>query len=197
MPVAPPFDPTPVRRGELRPLHYAILGLLAEAPAHGYRLRAAFSADGDLGAVLRVEAPTLYGALKELVGLGAIEGVETRVGARPPRTEFRLTDGGRARFEEWLTRPAQRLREVRLDFLLRLYFARRRDPALAAELMRRQVEALERYVAAIEEWARASSPSSWVGLVAESRLVAARATLAWLRELADVGDGTHPPRVWG
>lgn len=197
MRVAPPFDPTPVRRGELRPLHYAILGLLAEAPAHGYRLRAAFSAGGDLGAVLRVEAPTLYAALKELLALGAIEGVERRVGARPPRTEFRLTDEGRARFEEWLTRPAQRLREVRLDFLLRLYFARRRDPAVAAELVHRQAEALERYVAAVEAWAQTAPPASWLGLVAESRLVAARATLAWLQELAGVAHGTHQPGVGG
>lgn len=178
---APPFDPTPVRRGTLRPLHYAILGLLAEGPAHGYLLRDAFSPGGELAAVLRVEPPTLYAALKELQAAGAIEGREARAGARPPRVEYRLTDAGREAFERWLREPAERLRDVRSTFLLKVYFLRRRGGPALLQLVRDQIAACGRYLERLEAWAAAVPPQSWLALVAESRTTAARSTLAWLR----------------
>lgn len=194
---ASPFDPTPARRHALRPLHYAILGLLLEGPAHGYRLHDAFTPGGELGAVLRVEPPTLYAALKELEAARLIEGRESRAGARPPRVEYRLREEGRDAFERWLGEPAERLREVRLDFLLRLYFARRRGPGVVADLVRRQVEALNRYVAALEGWSAALPPGSWVALVADARLAAAQAARQWLESvaLATTADEREPEDV--
>jgi DNA-binding PadR family transcriptional regulator len=165
----------------MRTLHYAILGLLAEGPAHGYLLRDAFASGGELGAVLRVEPPTLYAALKDLQASGAIEGRERRAGARPPRVEYRLTGAGREAFERWLRQPVERLREVRSAFLLKVYFLRRRDACALRELVRDQIAACARYLDALEAWAAALPSESWLALVAESRTTAARSTLAWLR----------------
>jgi len=178
---APPFDPTPRLVGALKPLDYALLGLLSEQPAHGYRLQQAFAESADLGAVIRVEAPTLYAALKELAARELIAGHEVRRGPRPPRTVFDLTADGRAVLEAWLNAPVERLREIRLDFLLKLYFLRRRDANTARALVDAQVAACHRYLARLEAWAAELPLDSWVYLVAESRVVAARGTLEWLR----------------
>ncbi|MPZ99553.1 MAG: PadR family transcriptional regulator [Dehalococcoidia bacterium] len=178
---APPFDPTPKSIGALKPLEYALLGLLSEQPSHGYVLQQAFSESADLGAVIRVEAPTLYAALKELAARGLIAGHEVKRGSRPARTVFELTADGSTALEEWLTAPVERLREIRLDFLLKLYFLRRRGADSARALVDAQVAACHRYLARLEAWTAELPLDSWVYLVAESRVVAARGTLEWLR----------------
>ena len=180
----PPFHPSPARPQRLRPLDFAVLGLLSEHPSHGYELQRAFSESAELGAVIRVEAPTLYSALKELAAAGLIVGHEVRRGARPPRTEYRLTEAGRAEFEAWLRTPVERLREVRLDFLLKLYFVQRRSAQEAKSLVDEQIAACRRYLAALEEWASVLAADSWLFVVAESRVTAARGTLAWLSDYA-------------
>jgi PadR family transcriptional regulator AphA len=178
---APPFDPMPKAVSALKPLDYALLGLVSIRPSHGYLLQQAFSESADLGAVIRVEAPTLYAALKELAARGLIVGHEVKRGTRPPRTVFDLTETGRAALEEWLATPVERLREIRLDFLLKLYFVRQRDGDAARALLDSQIAACHRYLARLEGWAAELPLDGWMYVVAESRLVAARGTLEWLR----------------
>ena len=167
-------------RPELTPVQYAILGLLHEQPAHGYELQRSFSTDGPLVDVAQVEQPTLYAALKELAARGLIAGTEAREGARPPRTVYALTTEGERLLTAWLREPVQRLRQVRLDFLLKVYFARRRGDRIVRTLVDAQIRACHDYLAALEEHASTRSPDDFAYLVAESRTSAARGTLDWL-----------------
>ncbi len=166
----------------LRPAHYALLGLLAHGPAHGYDLQRAFIADGDLASVLRLEQPTLYATLKTLDDHGLIRGSEEREGARPPRTVYALTPEGEAALAAWLSTPVQRMREVRLDFLLKVYFARRRSRAAVRRLVDAQIAVCERYRAGLQGQTAGVEAGSFADLVAHSKRSAAEATLAWLRE---------------
>ena len=180
---APPFDPSPKLGGALKPLDYALLGLISAEPSHGYRLQQEFSESAPLGAVIRVEAPTLYAALKELAARELIVGREVAGGPRPARTVFELTAEGRETLEEWLAAPVERLREIRLDFLLKLFFLRPQRDDDARRLIDAQIAVCHRYLARLEMWSAELELDSWVYLVAESRLVAARGTLEWLRSL--------------
>lgn len=166
----------------LSPAQYAILGLLYEAPAHGYQLQRSFGAEGDLAAVLPLEQASLYAALKELATRGLIEGVEVREGLRPPKTVYQLTtDGGRL-LDAWLKTPVERLRQVRLDFLLKVYFTRKRGRRAARALVDAQVAACHEYLLQLEGHAAELAPDEFAYLVIESRTSAARSTLEWLRE---------------
>ena len=179
VPRSEPAEVAPV----LTPVQYAVLGLLQQAPAHGYELQRAFSDGGDLGAVAHVEQPTLYAVLKDLAVRGLIEGTETREGLRPPRTVYALSPEGQRLLDLWLRAPVQRLREVRLDFLLKVYFARRRgDRRLVRTLVDAQIRACHDYLAALEARAAERSPDDFAYLVIESRTSAARGTLEWLRD---------------
>ena len=166
----------------LTPVQYAVLGLLHEQPTHGYDLQRAFAASGPLNGVAPVEQPTLYAALKELAHMGLIEGTETRAGARPPRTVYALTGEGERLLTAWLRAPVQRLRQVRLDFLLKVYFARQRGAREVRALVDAQVGACEDYLAGLGAQASSLSPDDFAYLVVESRTSAARSTLDWLRE---------------
>jgi DNA-binding PadR family transcriptional regulator len=170
----------PIRAG-LTPVQYAVLGLLHSHPAHGYELQRRFAAPGDLADVVPVEQPTLYAALKDLATRGLIEGTEVREGLRPPRMVYALTVPGDRLLSAWLRAPVARLRQVRLDFLLKLYFARGRGERAVRALVEAQVQACEQYLVALEARAVMLDADDFAALVAESRTTAARATLEWLR----------------
>lgn len=170
----------PVRAG-LTPVQYAVLGLLRAHPAHGYELQRRFAAAGDLADVLPVEQPTLYAALKDLAARGLIEGTEVREGPRPPRTVYALTVPGDRLLNAWLRAPVARLRQVRLDFLLKLYFARARGERSVRALVDAQIAACEGYLVGLDAQAAMLRPDDFAYLVSESRRSAARGTLDWLR----------------
>ena len=164
--------------GALAPVQYAVLGLLHEAPAHGYELQRHFAADGDLGTVLPVEQASLYGTLKDLAARGLIRGVERREGLRPPRTVYELTEAGTRTLDRWLKQPVDRLRRVRVDFLLKVYFTRPRGRRALRTLLDAQIRACEVYLGQLDVRAEADE---FAALVVESRASAARSTLDWLR----------------
>ena len=56
----------PRRAERLLPSAYALLGLLADGPAHGYDLHRGFDSGGPLAGVLRLEINQLYALLKKL-----------------------------------------------------------------------------------------------------------------------------------
>jgi PadR family transcriptional regulator AphA len=166
----------------LTPVQYAILGLLREHAAHGYELQRSFSEGSDLAGVVHLEQASLYAGLKELANQQLIEGTETREGLRPPRTVYGLTADGRRVLDAWLRTPVERLRQVRLDFLLKVYFARQRSEASVRTLVDAQIATCHRYLADLEAHASELGPESFAYLVTESRKSAARSTLEWLRE---------------
>jgi hypothetical protein len=57
----------------------------------------------------------------------------------PPRQFLRITDTGRLRFEEWLrSTSGSSVRAIRLEFITRLYFARRLFPTLIPMIIDRE-----------------------------------------------------------
>jgi DNA-binding PadR family transcriptional regulator len=51
---------------------------------------------------------------------------------------YQLTGVGREVFLDWVRRPVRHGRELRLDFLVKLYFAQREGPEVAARLLEEQ-----------------------------------------------------------
>lgn len=130
------------RRAAVSPGEHALLGLLAMAegrqPAYGYDLARQFGEGQPLGEVLRLEAGMLYHHLKALERRDWVESATEAQPARPARRTFRLTDSGRAELSRWLSEPVAHTREIRLEFLLKLYFAGAIDPARRDVLIREQ-----------------------------------------------------------
>ena len=125
---------------------YAILGMLGEQPRHGYELAEAFRADGDLAAVCGMPLNVLYAQIHRLEGLELIVGTVESVGPNRERVVLHLTEAGRAAFREWLDRPVERMREVRQDFLLKLYFSQRDAGHDTPRLLDAQIERCEAYL---------------------------------------------------
>ena len=177
------------------PTEYALLGLLWNGPHHGYELHRAFDPHQELGAICHLDQSLLYSQLKKLEQLGYLESTLVPQEARPPRRVVRLTTKGKRTFRAWVETPVQRPREIRLLFLLKLYFARSLGSATLHLLLRRQIEACQTFLSELKEGpsGAAGSPSAPSGialydfriLVDQTRMRQTEATLRWLRELQE------------
>src|SRR5947209_266242 len=135
----------------LLPAAYGLLGLLAEGPAHGYELHRAFAAEGPLAGIYRLEINQLYALLKKLAELRLVEQTGfAPVGNTPPRRSFAITPAGLAELNEWLHEPVPHTREVRLEFLIKLYFAAQRGPADARNLLLAQLRLTRQLISGLE-----------------------------------------------
>jgi PadR family transcriptional regulator, regulatory protein AphA len=172
------------------PAEHAILGLLAMSDTgsgHGYDLARQFSPEAPLGDVLRLEPGMVYHHLKKLERLGWVSVVPGEPIGRPARRLFALTSSGRVELERWLSEPVAHTREIRLDFLVKLYLALLLDPTLAVRLVAEQRERLSVLVSSLTERlgragdAKNGKSSSRFGvMVLDMRLAQSRAALAWL-----------------
>jgi DNA-binding PadR family transcriptional regulator len=123
-----------------RPLaEWAVLGLLAEGPAHPFALARQLGAGGPLGRVMTVRRPLVYRAVERLEAGGLVARDRTEPGeAGPERTVYRVTPAGRRLFDGWIAEPVAHVRDLRLAFLLKLLLLRRsgRSPAGLVEAQR-------------------------------------------------------------
>ncbi|MFL5732678.1 MAG: PadR family transcriptional regulator [Chloroflexia bacterium] len=167
----------------LLPAAYALLGLLADGPAHGYELHRAFAPAGPLADVYRLEINQLYSLLKKLAEMGLVEeaGFEP-VGSAPPRRYFSITPSGREELDRWLLEPVPHTREVRLEFLVKLYFAIGRGPDQARDLLVAQRKTTFSMICGLKEQLGSVSlpPDDFRRLVLELRLKQSEAVLGWL-----------------
>lgn len=178
------------------PAEHAILGLLAldgdgagDGLGYGYDLARHFGDGQPLAAVLRLEPGMLYHHLKKLDRVGWIAADGPAPETRPARQVYRLTPAGRSELARWLGEPVARTREIRLEFLVKLYFARRLDPARAARLLAEQRDRCRRLEGSLEgQLGRGDDGSSagstqdraFLHLVLDLRLAQTRAAIAWL-----------------
>lgn len=144
---------------------------------HGYEMARCFERD-DLAEVCPVEQSLLYTYLRNIEDRELVSWHEVREGKRPPRKVYALTDAGRSEVEQWLHEPVGRMRQVRLEFLLKLYFLHQSDVRAEVALLRRQLAVCEDYRARLNE--RANCTEGFPRLVAHSKLSAAEATIGWL-----------------
>lgn len=169
-----------------QPAEHAILGLLyfEEGGGHGYDLARHFQDDSPLGDVLKLEPGMLYHHLKKLARTGWVTVDVEPQGTRPPRQVYTLTDEGKTELLRWLREPVQHTREIRLEFLVKLYFARLLDPALATDLVRGQLDRSREMESALEtRLSNAPDLSAFARQVLDLRLLQTRAAITWLESL--------------
>jgi PadR family transcriptional regulator AphA len=124
---------------ELSLADWAVLGVIAEAPTHGWAVTRELAADGALGRVWTVPRPVVYRSMTTLTQRRFVEATGESESARgPQRTIVRVTRSGRGALIRWLDRPVDHIRDVRSAFLLELALldraGRPRDELVAKQL---------------------------------------------------------------
>lgn len=178
-------------RNRLSPAEFTLLGMISLATGrggaiHGYDLSRQLT-EGPIREVIRIEPGMLYHYLKKLARRDLISSTTEPQEGRPDRHLHALTDRGREMVDDWLAEPVQATREMRLDFLLKLWFARQLDPARAEALVAAQHEVLGTLVtsleAQLERVAGTTAEDRFARKVIELRLAQNRAAATWLDSL--------------
>jgi PadR family transcriptional regulator, regulatory protein AphA len=165
-------------------VEYCLLGLLDEGPKHGYELHRELSRKTGLGLVWTVKQAQLYAILAKLEAEGLIAAELVAQGGRPPRKVFHLTAEGRKAYEAWTSSPASR-KDFKLDFLAKLYFARRSGGASAQALIDVQRELCGDWIGELRSRFETCEAGSLDALVYRYRIGQLEATLTWLDECSE------------
>jgi len=176
------------------PAEYVVLGLLKTQPMHGYEMFQQFE-NGTVGQIVHLEMSQMYAFLKKLERLGYIEAQLEPQGTRPPRKIFHLTTTGHAVFLQWMTQPVEKPRDIRILFLIKLYFVQRFLPEQMADLVGQQIQACQHFLAHLESLRhneiQTSDRAFFDQVVLSSRIHQTRALLDWLYELQTELAGVH------
>jgi DNA-binding PadR family transcriptional regulator len=161
-------------------VEWSLLGLLRQRPRHGYALHQELSDSQGLGLVWTLKQSQLYALLEKLEARGYITPtLDTE--NYPPRKIYHLTDAGRAALDAWLREPVEHGRDLRLEFLAKLYFAQLEGPTVTRALLQQQRAACQTWLRqqqqALEDLPEAQTYET---LVREFRMGQIDAMLTWL-----------------
>jgi DNA-binding PadR family transcriptional regulator len=100
---------------------FAVLGLLAERPTHGFAISKELAPNGAVGRVV-----TVHRALDRLVVLGLAQPVHSEPGdGGPQRLIHQVTAPGKGQLKRWLRQPVGHVRDMRIGFQLKLILLQR------------------------------------------------------------------------
>jgi DNA-binding PadR family transcriptional regulator len=185
----------PTHRGRVRhsPANdneLVLLGLLSGSAMHGYQLNEVI--EQRLPLLSRIKPSTAYSRLDRLAARGLVEATIERVGRRPERKVYALTEAGRERFMLLLR---ENLRSAALPSPsgdLGLLFHRALPGEEVAMLLAERRDETAARRPQVEDMLARHMPGSAGRLIAEHTLVHLDAELAWLDALLERGfEGTH------
>lgn len=163
------------------PLDQALLGFLLQGATHGYALHE--RAEKDLGRIWTMGMSNVYGTLKQLEDAGYVD-LTVDDESYPPRKVYSITSGGRQRFLGWVREPVPAMRDMRVEFLAKLYFFHTLNLDGMSALLEAQRQACRERLDELEKGAQGGE-DSFERLVYDFRRRRIEATLDWLRTVED------------
>lgn len=98
-----------------------MLCLICEKPTHGQAMAGLLEQGGALGRVWRVHKAGVYRAVEKLESLSLIQTAGQEASNQGPiRSLLEATAAGRTAARAWLSRPAEHVRDIRSELLLKL-----------------------------------------------------------------------------
>jgi len=151
---------------QLNPLAFSALAMLIDAPMHPYEMYQLMLARRE-DRVVKVSAGSLYRAVERLARDGLIAPTSTeRMGNRPERTVYTVTDAGRSAFDESLEQMLSRLVNEYPEFPLAVGEAHNLPVDRVVELLETRLDAVRDaiawYDAAVVRIAAKGKPKSVV-----------------------------------
>jgi DNA-binding PadR family transcriptional regulator len=159
-------------------LRYGILGLLVEAPLHGYEIKSRF--ETLLGRTWEVNIGQIYSTLQRLERDGLIEAVGER-GDRG-KLAYQATAPGRRQLEEWLIEPETEPQYLRDALSIKLLLLRRLTKGSVDILLAKQRRVyLQRLrdLTALERQARQEGRSD-LALLIRGAVIHTEADIKWM-----------------
>ena len=160
---------------------FVLLGALMSGPMHGYEILRFL--DADLGPAWRVSTSQLYALFKRLESSGIVASTMESQDTRPSKRVFSLNATGKEMFLDWLKQPSPYVRDLRTEFLAKLFFFQKLSLEGSPSLVQGQIKILEpvgeRLIALREE-----ETDPYKRMVFGFRIATLRGWLEWLEKEA-------------
>jgi DNA-binding PadR family transcriptional regulator len=119
-------------------LEYILLGFLEQKPIHGYDLYKQITGFDAISMVWSVKQSQLYALLERLEEEGLVYSTLIQGESHPNRKEYHITSVGRQTFYAWRESPVDHSRDIRIEFLAKVYFALQSGPEAVLDLVEAQ-----------------------------------------------------------
>ncbi|HOO37797.1 MAG TPA: PadR family transcriptional regulator [Deltaproteobacteria bacterium] len=101
---------------------FVVLGVLMNGSMHGYDINRFIREN--LAGIWRISTSQLYALIHRLEEKGLVTGCTSSEGNQPPKKILSISPEGTTRFLEWVISPTQHVRDLRMEFLTKLFFLR-------------------------------------------------------------------------
>jgi len=165
-------------------MDYVLLGFVAQGPIHGYDLHKKIGERQGIGLIWRIKQSHLYALLDKLEKDGLLVSKTLSGDSFPARKEFQITELGRKNFEVWLTSPVKHGRDMRQEFLAKIFFIIEDHRGLKQNLIKQQISVCSEWIARLkEEDLEQANQFPYAHIIQNYRISQIQAMLDWLKEI--------------
>jgi PadR family transcriptional regulator AphA len=161
------------------PQEYVILGILMKQGRHGYEIHNLLSSG--LGRTWYAGISQVYALLKRLETAEKVVSSVKQQNNRPAKHIYSITPKGRKAFLQWVHTPLERMRDLRLAFLAKLFFIRELSLSGSDELIRKQEDIFQKQLRSIKQQDE-KTHEEFEHFVLRFRIGQIEAVISWLRE---------------
>ncbi len=160
---------------------YVLLGALFQGPKHGYEIM--HFLDSALQSTWQVSSSQLYVLLKRLENQGLLKCSLKEQKTRPAKRVSSLTPAGEKDFLGWLQSPVENVRDLRVEFIAKLFFFHYLSLKGGEELITIQIGLLEGLKKSFKK-KRDKEEEPFKKIVFGIKVMTIEAWLQWLRKQA-------------
>lgn len=157
-------------------LKFALLGLLAHDPKHGYDLKNEL--EQALGGHWEINFGQIYTTLGRMDRDGLIQVVEEDQDGRGKKT-YQITPEGRKELSAWLAKSVEKPRQLRDEFYIKMVIGRLAGEPDPTAMIDRQRQAYLKQIREFTALARRTEDPN-IGLMVEGAILHLQADLRWL-----------------
>jgi DNA-binding PadR family transcriptional regulator len=161
------------------PQESVILGFLMKQERHGYEIHNLLSSG--LGRAWYAGISQVYALLKRLEAAEKVISTTEHQDNRPAKHVYSITPKGREAFLQWVHTPLDRMRDLRLEFLAKLFFIRELNLSGSDKLIKKQEDIFLKQLRGIKQ-EEENCHEAFEHLVLRFRIGQIEAVLSWLHE---------------
>jgi PadR family transcriptional regulator AphA len=158
---------------------YALLGILMTGPKHGYEMHSYFSSHMDQ--FWRLSMSQIYALLKRMEKNEVVISKGEWQNNRPAKKIFSITQTGKEEFLNWIYSPVNHVRNLRIEFMAKLFFIKELKLKRATDIIDKQIEILQEKLHLLQH-PKENSMDAFQKTLHSFKIAQTTSAIEWLKE---------------
>jgi PadR family transcriptional regulator AphA len=158
---------------------YALLGILMSGPKHGYEMHSYFSSHMDQ--FWRLSMSQIYALLKRMEKKGVVTSKAELQNNKPTKKIFFITPTGKEGFLNWVYSPVNHVRNLRIEFMAKLFFIKELKLQRATDIIDKQIEILHEKLHILQD-PKEKSMDEFQKALHSFKIAQTNSAIEWLKE---------------